>query len=248
MPPTHENDTTKLIRSNLENVRQAVRLACDKAGRDADTVTILPISKKQPLDVISAALALDLSTFGENYVEEAAKKQENLLALGEIAARWEMVGHLQSRKAGVAAALFSRVHSVDSVKIARLLNSKRPAGMAPLEVLLQVNLSGEESKSGISAIGQASWPELLPLIEEISTMENLILTGLMAMPPFPEHPEDNRGFYAELRALLGFLNSQLPGLNLSHLSMGTSGDYVTAIEEGATIVRLGESIFGPRPT
>lgn len=232
------------VQSHYNAVKTRVVKAAERVGRNPDDVLVLAVTKLQSNETINAAYQAGLRTFGESYIEEALPKMESLTSLKD--ARWEMVGHIQSRKAKWVANAFSRVHSLDSLKLAGLLDKHRDPGLGPLEVLLQVNLSGEDSKQGIEATDQKDWQDVLTLAKAIKAHKNLKLTGLMTMPPLFADPEDNRPFFRLLRQLRDYLNDKEPSLNLSELSMGTSHDFEVAVEEGATIVRLGSVLLGAR--
>lgn len=237
----------KTIRERLEIITANVDRAATKSGRSLRDVLVLAVSKKQPLSVIEAAYACGLRHFGENYAEEAAVKMELLASLPDI--QWEMVGHVQSRKSGLVAEKFWRVQSLDSLKLAHRLNALREgqtgAG-SPLEVLLQLNVSGEASKEGFPAWEKEQWQALLPVVSEVNSLSHLRLTGLMSMPPLFADPQESRPYMRRLRQARDFFNDQIPSLSLTGLSMGTSGDYTVAVEEGATIIRLGQALLGPR--
>ncbi len=234
------------IKQRLEIIESNVTLATEKSKRIASDVLILAVSKRQPVSIIEAAYACGVRCFGENYVEEAQEKISQLAHLTEI--RWEMVGHVQSRKSALVAADFSRVHSLDSLKLARRLDSARAnqESPQPLEVLLQLNISGEASKEGLPAWEKDQWKDLLPIVREILSLGYLRLTGLMTMPPLFDDAERARPFFQRLRQARDYLNQQIPDLELTELSMGTSSDYPVAVEEGATIIRIGTALLGPR--
>lgn len=232
------------IQANFDAVKARVNDAAKKAGRNPDDVLILAVTKLQRNETILAAYEAGLRAFGESYVEEALPTMEALAQLKE--ARWEMVGHIQSRKAKLAANAFSRIHSLSSLKLARLLDKHRDPELGPLEVLLQVNLSGEDSKQGIEATDKKAWAEVLAIAKAVKQYKNLKLTGLMTMPPLFDDPEHNRPFFKLLRELRDYLNDQEPSLQLKELSMGTSYDFEVAVEEGASIVRLGSVLLGAR--
>lgn len=237
-------EKTQQILERLQAIRLRVEEACARSQRDPAMVKLLAVSKKQSLDTIRAGYAAGLRDFAENYAEEANEKIAVLTDLPGI--RWEMVGHIQSRKAKSVAQGFTRIHSVDSLKLARLLNNARPAGLKPLEVLLEVNVSGELSKGGFMVTNRAEEQAFFEAVEQLTQFGKLTVTGLMVMPPLQADPEKNRGYFQKVRSLAGRLNQSLGQEKFSELSMGTSSDYQVAIEEGATIIRLGESVFGPR--
>ena len=203
---------------------------------------LLAVSKRQPFEAIVAAYQCGLRDFAENYVEEAIEKMAALARYSDI--NWEMIGHIQSRKAKLVVSGFKRIHSIDSLKLANILDRLNEA--QPLEVLLEVNVSGAATKGGFEAWTEEGRHMLLQTVQQIAILEKLRVTGLMIMPPLQTDPENNRGYFAKARQLAEWLNQAQPDCHFEHLSMGTSSDFEVAIEEGATIVRLGESIFGPR--
>jgi len=205
------------IKQRLEIIESNVTLAAEKSKRIASDVLILAVSKRQPLSIIEAAYSCGVRCFGENYAEEADEKIKQLSYLTDI--RWEMVGHVQSRKSALVAADFSRVHSLDSLKLARRLDSARAsqASPQPLEVLLQLNVSAEPSKEGLPAWEKDQWEDLLPIVSEILSLGYLRLTGLMTMPPLFDDAERARPFFQRLRQARDYLNQQIPGLALTEL-------------------------------
>jgi pyridoxal phosphate enzyme (YggS family) len=227
------------IEANLQQVRQRITRACHDAGRPEQSVTLLAVTKTFGATQVRQAHAAGQRDFGENYVQEALAKIE---ALSDLRARlsWHLIGPLQSNKTRVVAEQFDWVHSVERLKTAQRLAEQRPAGLAPLQLCLQVNISGEASKSGllardVSAVAQAV--AALPA-------ERVRLRGLMAIPEPAEDFEAQRAPHRALRELLGTLNQT--GLALDTLSMGMSADVEAAVAEGATIVRVGTAIFGVR--
>jgi pyridoxal phosphate enzyme (YggS family) len=241
-----DSELVAKIRQRLAQVNKAISAACQRSGRSDDEVTLVTVSKRQPEELIRAAYACGLRRFGENYAEEAVAKMDALADLADI--QWEMVGHLQSRKVKLIASRVVRVHSIDRSKVAHLLDQNRDPGLPALQALIEVNISGETSKEGVPGEDPARWGELLPFVDEVVAYPRLKLTGLMTMPPLQDNMEANRVYFRRLRDLRDYLNAQRPDLKLHELSMGTSADFPVAIEEGATIIRLGESILGPRPT
>lgn len=212
---------------NLEEVEQRILAACARSGRRREEITLLAVTKTFPPEVVLEAHALGLREFGENYVQEFERKAPVVRALE--GARFHLIGHLQSNKSRRAGELFDVIQTVDSPKLARRLDALG----RPLEVMIEVKLSPEETKSGCA-------PEDLPaLIDEIRGCPNLRLTGLMTMPPWSDDPEASRPWFRRLRVL-----AEQHGLR--GLSMGMSHDLEAAIEEGATIVRVGTALFGPR--
>ena len=205
-----------------------------RAGRRPEEVRLVGAIKGVDVDRIAEAVESGLEIVGENYVQEALRKRE---VLGDRV-RWHMIGHLQRNKARHAVGLFEMIHSVDSLKLAQELQKRAAKEGREVGVLLQVNLSGEETKSGVAPEG------VQELAEAISEMPNLRLKGLMTMPPYFEDPEGARPYFQALRRLRDELQRQ--GLPVEELSMGMSADFEVAIEEGATLVRVGTAIFGQR--
>jgi hypothetical protein len=195
------------------------------------------------MEVIQAAIAAGISMFGENYAEEALGK---IVALKETKVEWHMIGHVQSRKAEIIARNFSMLHSLDSSKLADRLERICIELNRTLPVLLEFNVSGEESKFGFSAWEENHWSELKPDIEKILSFSHLHVNGLMTMPPLFEDPERTRPYFQRLRKLQNYLANQFPKVQWQELSMGTSVDFLAAIQEGATFVRIGKAILGPR--
>jgi pyridoxal phosphate enzyme (YggS family) len=223
------------IAQNLEKVRGRIAAAARKVGRDPAQVKLVAVSKTVDLARITEARDAGQEIFGENYLQEARGKIE---ALGPGAA-WHFIGHLQTNKAKAAVGLFRLIHSVDRLHLAQALEKAAAGQQKVQEILLQVNLAGEASKSGAP-------PEAAPaLLQEISRLPHLKVVGLMTMPPWFTDPEAVRPYFRALRELRERL-LQLRICPLPELSMGMSGDFETAIEEGATLVRVGTAIFGQR--
>lgn len=237
------------IEANIAQVRQRIEAACQRAGRDPAGVTLLAVSKMQPPHVIQMAAAAGLRHFGENRVEEAVTKIPQVRQCVPDALTWHMVGHIQSRKARHIPGLFHMVHAVDRVKLASRLSALAAARGESLDVLLEVNVSGEASKGGLAAAG---WQEDAVLradlwreCETILGLPGLRVRGLMTMAPIAGNAEETRPVFAQLAALRDSLARDF-GVSLPELSMGMTDDYPVAVEEGATIVRIGRAIFGPR--
>ena len=227
-----------MISDNLAQIRSNITAAAAKAGRDASSIKLVAVSKFVPADRIQEALRCDQTLFGENYLQEATEK----IPLVGADAKWHFIGHLQSNKAKLAAALFDMVETVDRLKIAKALDTHAKQLGKTLSILLQVNIGRELQKSGVLP------EETKDLLLAIRKETDLPVLGLMTMPPFFDAPEKSRPYFRELRLLA----NQLAGQHLFsdnsrvELSMGMSGDYQVAIEEGATIVRVGTAIFGIR--
>jgi PLP dependent protein len=223
------------LAANLERIQQHIYAACKRAGRDPNSVTLLPVTKSQPPEVVAAAAELGLAVFGENKVQEARAKIP--LCPGKL--RWHFIGHLQSNKCRDAVGLFAMIESVDSLPLAQELNKRAEQAAKTMPILLEVNAAGEGSKFGYA-------PEkLLAEIKEINSLPRLETHGLMSVPPWSPEPEKSRPHFRRLRELKEQCE-QILGAPLPHLSMGMSSDFEVAIEEGATIVRVGTALFGPR--
>lgn len=231
------------IRENYKGVLSRIAETAASCGRSLDSVKLVVVSKTQPIEVVRAAIAAGVRTFGENYADEAVAK---ILGLDETGVEWHMIGHVQSRKANLVSEHFSLVHSLDSMKLASRLDRFCSQLGKRLPVLLEFNLSGEATKSGFAAWEEDQWQTFLPDMEGIFACKNLIVRGLMTMPPLFDDPERTRPFFVRLNHLRDDLAKQFPRAEWSDLSMGTSSDYVTAIQEGATILRVGTAILGPR--
>jgi len=219
-----------VLKRNLDLLESRITSAAARAGRRREDILLLAVTKKFPAMVMREAYELGLRDFGENYVQEFEAKRPELE--GCTGARFHLIGHLQSNKSKRASEIFNVVQTVDTAKLARRLNDDLP-GPATLDVMLEVKLSTEDAKAGAS-------PENIPaLVEEIRACPRLRLLGLMTMPPWSDDAELSRPYFARLRALAA-------AQGLPHLSMGMSHDLEVAIEEGATIVRIGTALFGPR--
>ncbi|UUX96236.1 YggS family pyridoxal phosphate-dependent enzyme [Aquabacterium sp. J223] len=226
------------VPANLHQVRERIAAACRDSDRAVETVTLLAVSKTFGADAVRAAHAAGQHAFGENYVQEALDKMAELADL-RSRTEWHLIGPLQSNKTRPVAEAFDWVHSVDRLKLAERLAAQRPDGLPPLQVCLQVNTSGEASKSGLA-------PEAVAAVARaVAALPRLRLRGLMAIPAPAEGFEAQRAPHRRLRELLLALNGQ--GLALDTLSMGMSADLEAAIAEGATMVRVGTAVFGHRP-
>ncbi len=231
------------LQDNLIRVQDRIAAAAVRAGRDASAITLVAVSKTHPVEALIAAYELGVRHFGENRVEEATLKQLVFRQrVFDQSVTFHMIGHVQSRKAEEAAMWFDRVHSVDSVKLAQRLARFTTK---PLPILLEVNVSGEESKYGFDGARRA---ELFNAVESIAQLPNLQLDGLMTMAPIVAEPEQARPVFRALRDLRDEIEARYPALQLPHLSMGMTDDFEVAIEEGATLVRVGRAIFGERST
>ena len=226
------------LREKVARVEERIAAACQRAGRRREDVRLVAVSKTHPAEMIRAAHQAGLRDFGENRVQEAQAKRP---ALADLDATWHLIGHLQSNKARPARELFQWVHSLDSMKLAERLAQVTPPGTPRLPVLIEVNLGGESSKAGVQA------EDVAKLAEQVAALASLELRGLMVIPPFLANPEDVRPYFQQLAALARDIASRnLPNVSMRELSMGMSHDFEVAIEEGATVVRVGTAIFGER--
>ena len=236
---------TEDIRRRYESVLEEITQAAKKAGRDPESIQLVVVTKKHTVDVLRAAIAAGVTVFGENYPREAVSKQQTLGNENKV--EWHMIGHVQSRKSQLVVEHFSLLHSLDRLKVARRIDRFSAELGKKFPVLLEFNVSGEESKSGWDASDESRWEALLPAVEEILDLENLRVRGLMTMPPYHEDAERTRPFFRKLRRLRDYLRTRYPHAAWDQLSMGTSVDFRVAIEEGATIVRVGQAVVGARP-
>ena len=232
------------IADNLERVKEQIHHAAQSTGRDGDQVRLIVVTKGHPAEIVKAAAEAGATDLGENYVDESLPKIAMLLPGENLT--WHMIGHIQSRKAKKVSEHFDWVHTIDSIKLARRLNRFAGEFGRKIPCLLECNVSGEESKFGWVAWNELEWKQLAQQISPILEMENLQLGGLMTMPPFFDQPEKARPFFARLRRLRDVLAGIFPQNEWDELSMGMSGDYQVAIQEGATIVRIGTAILGER--
>ncbi len=222
--------------ANLDKIQQRIVAACGRSGRDPVTVSLLAVTKGHPPEIVRAGADLGLTLFGENKIQEAKAKIP--LCPGRL--HWHMIGHLQSNKCRDAVELFEMIQSVDSLSLAGEINKRAEQAARTMRILLEVNIAGESSKFGYR-------PEtLLAELERINALNRVEVHGLMTIAPWTPEPEKARPVFRRLRELKKQCETIL-GAPLPHLSMGMSGDYEVAIEEGATIVRIGSALFGPRP-
>jgi PLP dependent protein len=232
------------IRHNYLRVLERVSFAASTAGRKPDEIRLVVVSKGQPIQKIQAVIDAGAKELGENYLEEAIPK----LAMFEDhpALIWHMIGHVQSRKALGVCQHFDYVHSLDSLKLARRMSQLSGEISSKLSYLIELNVSGEDTKFGFPAWEDDQWAQLLPELTEIVSQLHLPIRGVMGIAPYAPEPESARPYFKRLYRLREYLESQIPEGNWSELSMGMSGDFEIAIQEGATIVRLGEAILGKR--
>ncbi|MBQ7614633.1 MAG: YggS family pyridoxal phosphate-dependent enzyme [Butyrivibrio sp.] len=226
-----------MIKDNLEAVEKNIQMACEKAGRNRDEVTLIAVSKTKPVSDIRQAMDCGITVFGENKVQEIKDKTEEI----KEPLSWHMIGHLQANKVKYLPGRVCMIHSVDNKKLADEIEKQFTKNDEKIDVLIEVNMAHEETKFGLSP------DDALDFVKEISGLPHLNIRGLMTIAPYTEDPESNRVYFKGLRQLMEKINSMnIPGVKMDTLSMGMTGDYQIAIEEGATFVRVGTGIFGER--
>lgn len=225
------------IADNYITIRDKIAAAAQRVGRDPSSVKLITVTKTIDTDRIKQAVAAGAAILGENRVQEAKEKIEEL---GELA-RWHLIGHLQSNKAKYAVKLFDMIHSVDTLELAMEIDKQAAKIGKVQDVLIEVSLAGEETKAGIEAEGVAA------LVREASKLRHISIKGLMAIPPFLADPEEVRPYFRTLKELAASIEKEhIPNVSMNELSMGMSNDFEVAVEEGATMVRVGSAIFGAR--
>ena len=226
------------IAENLKKVNDRIASAAKRAGRDPSAITLVAVTKTVDVQRVREALAAGALIFGENRVQEAREKID---ILGHVA-YWHLIGHLQTNKAKYAVRLFKLIHSVDTIELAREIDKQAAKFGKVQNVLIEVNIAGEASKAGMTV------KEAPARVREAAKLKNIIIQGLMTMPPYSEDPEESRPYFCVLRELSqSIAKENIPNVSMRELSMGMSGDFEVAIEEGATIIRIGTALFGPRP-
>ena len=226
-----------MLKENLTKVEENIQKACDKAGRKRSEVTLIAVSKTKPVEMLQEIYDEGMREFGENKVQEMCEKME--LMPQDI--KWNMIGHLQTNKVKYIIGKTSLIHSVDSLKLAEEIQKQAVKHDVTADTLVEVNIANEESKFGISK------DETIQMVRDIAKLDHLKIKGLMTIAPFVEDPEDNRLYFREIKQLSVDINNQnIDNVSMDVLSMGMTGDYMVAIEEGATMVRVGTGIFGER--
>ena len=226
-----------MIAENLQTVEKKIRQACEKAGRDRSEVTLVAVSKTKPIPDLEEAYKEGIRIFGENKVQELTDKYEQMPE--DI--QWHMIGHLQRNKVKYLIGKTELIHSVDSLRLAEMIETEAEKKQCVVKILIEVNVAEEDSKFGVHT------GEVLPLIQKISTFSHIKICGLMTIAPNVKNPEENRLYFAKLRKLLVDIKGKnIDNINMDILSMGMTNDYEVAIEEGATMVRVGTGIFGVR--
>ena len=226
-----------MLKENLEKIEENIQAACDRAGRKRDEVTLIAVSKTKPVEMLQEAYDLGVRINGENKAQELASKYEVLPK--DI--HWHMIGHMQRNKVKYIIDKVDLIHSVDSYRLAEEINIQAKKKNITVPILVEVNIAEESSKFGIHA------EDAIALVEQIAQLENVRIKGLMTIAPFVENPEDNRQYFRNIRQLsVDIAAKNIDNVSMNVLSMGMTGDYMVAIEEGATMVRVGTGIFGER--
>ena len=226
-----------MIKENLKDVEDRIQAACDRSNRNRSDITLIAVSKTKPIAMIEEVICEGIIDFGENKVQELCEKSETITQ----ALNWHMIGHLQRNKVKYLVDKVCLIHSVDSLRLAKQISEEAIKKNTTVNILIEVNIAKEDTKFGVTE------EETLPLIMEIAKLPNIRIKGLMTIAPFVDNPEENRVHFANLRNLLIDIKSKnIDNIDMDILSMGMTGDYEIAIEEGATMVRVGTGIFGQR--
>ncbi len=227
----------KNIAANIDEIKKRIALSAARAGRDPGEIKLMAVTKTVAAGRVKEAIDAGITLFGENYVQEAKDK---IASLGKNV-QWHMIGHLQTNKSKYVVHLFNCVQSVDRMDLAQELDKRAGLAGYKIDALIEVNVSGEQTKSGIAA------PDAINLVKRVSALENISVRGLMTMPPFSDNPEDSRPYFRALKEISRQISeARIPCVMMDELSMGMTDDFEVAIEEGATIVRIGRAIFGER--
>ena len=226
-----------MVKENLKDVEARVVAACERAGRKREDVTLIAVSKTKPVEMIREIMECGVVDFGENKVQEMCSKMEVITE----PLHWHLIGHLQRNKVKYIVDKAYLIHSVDSVRLAQEIQKEAQKHNVTCNVLVEINIGGEETKSGVPK------EEAMELVKEIASLSNVKVKGLMTIAPPVEHPEDARGYFKEIKAVFEEIKAaSIPNVEMKELSMGMTGDFEVAIEEGATMVRVGTAIFGAR--
>ena len=227
----------EFIKHNLEEVEEKICNACKRAGRDRSEVTLIAVSKTKPVEMLEACIENGITVFGENKVQELCGKYEVL----PENLHWHMIGHLQRNKVKYIIDKVSLIHSVDSLRLAEQISAEAIKKNVNVDILIEVNIAEEDSKFGLNK------EEVIALVEAVSKLQNVSIKGLMTVAPFTDEPENNRMYFRNLKQLsVDIAEKNIDNVTMNVLSMGMTGDYEVAIEEGATMVRVGTGIFGER--
>lgn len=234
-------ETNNFIFENLYQVEENIRSACEKANRNRDEVTLIAVSKTKPIPMLVAAKNAGIINFGENKVQELCDKYEYFDSIENTPMHWHMIGHLQTNKVKYLIGKTTLIHSVDSYKLACEIEKQAAKHDCIMDILIEVNIAEEESKFGLAE------EEVLQLVKQVAQLPHVRIHGLMTVAPYVVDPEENRPFFRKIKQLSVDINNQnIDNVSMNILSMGMTGDYMVAIEEGATMVRVGTGIFGER--
>lgn len=226
-----------MINDNIKQVEERIQAACDRSGRKREDVTLIAVSKTKPVSAIYEVMETGIIDYGENKVQELTDKIETI----SEPLNWHMIGHLQRNKVKYIVDKVKLIHSVDSLRLAEQINQEAMKKNVDVDILIEVNIADETSKFGLNT------EEVIDLIKKVSTLQNVHIKGLMTVAPFTDNPEENRPYFRNLKQLAVDINCKnIDNVTMSVLSMGMTGDYEIAIEEGATMVRVGTGIFGER--
>ena len=226
-----------MIKDNIKQVEERIQAACDRSGRKREDVTLIAVSKTKPVSAIYEVMETGIIDYGENKVQELTDKIETI----SEPLNWHMIGHLQRNKVKYIVDKVKLIHSVDSLRLAEQINQEAMKKNVDVDILIEVNIADETSKFGLNT------EEVIDLIKKVSTLQNVHIKGLMTVAPFTDNPEENRPYFRNLKQLAVDINCKnIDNVTMSVLSMGMKGDYEIAIEEGATMVRVGTGIFGER--
>ena len=226
-----------MIKDNIKQVEERIQAACDRSGRKREDVTLIAVSKTKPVSAIYEVMETGIIDFGENKVQELTDKIETI----SEPLNWHMIGHLQRNKVKYIVDKVKLIHSVDSLRLAEQINQEAMKKNVDVDILIEVNIADETSKFGLNT------EEVIDLIKKVSTLQNVHIKGLMTVAPFTDNPEENRPYFRNLKQLAVDINCKnIDNVTMSVLSMGMTGEYEIAIEEGATMVRVGTGIFGER--
>lgn len=223
------------INENLKNIENRIQAACERAHRKREEITLIAVSKTVEADVMNASIDYGVTDLGENRVQEIRRKYDDVKS-----AKWHLIGHLQSNKVKYIMDKVDLIHSVDSLKLAEEINKRAQGQNRVMPILIQVDAAEEVQKFGVGV------DELKPLITSMLELENIVVKGLMFIAPFVDNPEEVRGYFKKMKKLFDSIDMSHPRLQMEHLSMGMTGDFEVAIEEGATLIRVGTGIYGKR--
>jgi pyridoxal phosphate enzyme (YggS family) len=235
----------EVIQDNYHQVLKRIHKVAEESGRNPAEIRLVVVTKTKSVEAIQAVIDAGAADLGENYVEEAIPKIKTLASNQGI--YWHMIGHIQRRKAQDVCEYFQYIHTLDSLRLAERLSRFAVKRTNPIPVWMEFNVGGEETKSGWNIANKNNWPNILADIEKILQLPGFVFLGVMAIPPYNKNPEASRPYFRRLREFQAFIHKNLGFFVLQELSIGMSGDFEVAIQEGSTCVRIGQAILGPRP-